>query len=78
MTEHHRIEDVTEPQSIDELVRETYRGVKAIENVVFGRDGLCNRMTVQETIISVLSWVVGIGIPALGVVVGWILFFKHP
>ena len=68
-----RSEDITEPQTIDELVRATYRDVKELRNTV---PQLCTRMTVVETIVNVLAWVGGIGFTALGAVSAWMLLFK--
>ena len=76
MNERRRAEDMTEPQSTDEFMRQIWRDVRDIKSVTFGKDGLCERMTIQETIVSVITWVVGIGVPALSVVVGWIVFFQ--
>ena len=82
MTDHNKRSDdnITEPQSAEELVRITYHMLRRVNTVVFGpdgKDGLCDRMTKQETTVNVLGLAVGVGIPAIGVVVGWIVFFKH-
>lgn len=69
-------DDITEPKDAEELLRQVWRDVKDIKSVTFGKDGLCNRMTIQETIVNVITWVVGVGVPTLSVVVGWIVFFK--
>ena len=84
--ERRRKEDFTEPQTIDELVRAIYRNQKdvidcldSVKKTVYGngKPGLCDRMITLETIVKVISWVVGIGVPSLGVLVSWIVFFKR-
>lgn len=45
-----RAEDLTEPQTIDELVRSIYRIVNKIDKTVYGngQPGLCERMDKSE------------------------------
>jgi hypothetical protein len=69
-------ENITEPQTIDEVVRATYRDVKDIKDVLFGKRSLCDRVTILETITKVLAWVMGISVTAGGTVAAWILLFK--
>jgi len=79
MIDHYRrTEDVYEPKTDGELIRATYRSVIDIKSVVFGngKPGLCDRMTIMETTVKVLAWVVGAGLPTMGLVVGWI-FYKR-
>lgn len=78
MSEHNRRQDdISEPQTSEELTRVTYRMVKEIKVIVCGesgKDGLCDRVTKQETIVMVLAWVVGLGAPSL---LAWLIFFRH-
>jgi hypothetical protein len=55
MNEHRRAaDDITEPQTIDELVRETHRDVKELKTIVKGngKPGLCDRVLIQEMILQ--------------------------
>jgi len=78
--ERRATDNITEPQTIDELVRGTYKATQEIKKVLFGngQPGLTYRMTTIETMIRVLGWVVGVGIPAISAILGWMILFKRP
>lgn len=87
MNEHRRAsDDLTEPQTMDELVRATYHKVKELGEVVNdlnvivtkgnGKKSLCERMTIQETIVTVIAWVAATELAALGALSGWLFLFK--
>lgn len=80
-----RIED-ERINHIESLIKEIHQrqqeitipSIQRIEHTVFGngKPGLCTRMTIMETMVKVMTWVVGTTIPLLAIATSWIIFFN--
>lgn len=66
-----RSEDITEPQTTEELVRAIYKSIKNTEKILFGngQPGLCDRMTTQEATTRTLQWAVVVVIALIGILI---------
>jgi hypothetical protein len=76
-----RASDITEPQTDGELLRALYRNqqdvvipaVADIKKTLYGngKPGICEVVTRHDQTMKTVLWIVGVGVPAAGVVAVW-------
>lgn len=59
------MQDITEPQTIEELVRVTYRMTREMHSEIYGngKPGLCKRMNTVETALKVVVGALSMAVP---------------
>ncbi len=63
--------DITEYQTIDELVRATYRMTKEVHSELYGngKPGVCKRLNTVETALKVVVGTISLAIPVIIVLI---------